>query len=424
MVRGKGNYNKYDTYIFFLIVSLVFGNIGGALMAVRVLAILLIPALLKKYKGCKDYIRNYFVFFVFFYAFCLLSILWTADRTEALKELIYFPIHFLLFAEILVFSRFAKNPLKTISVAWLLSTLLTLIVAVWEFSTNSHLSVASYIDDDELFNIGGILIERPYASVTFGNFNGYVVYLCFAMPFLYYYVLNNYKNTKKLIFSLIALFTSIFVIIANASRGGLLSLGIMAMLFFVMTKRNKYKLFILLVSTLLVVYFVIPRLESLFFVINAKSEDGGLLEDQGRIVIWMVALRVFSNYLFMGSGVGSIAAAMKAINPNTINITHNMFLEILVQYGIVFFLFFISYLLKLFRQSKKTEDRSIKILLYMALLALPIYSIIDSGYLLNPIVYVAFSCFTVYAYYDVIRLKESNKVNENPSDNCLKKLLQ
>ena len=41
----RNNHNKYDIYLLLLIVSTIFGGIGGALAAPRLLGILLIPQL-------------------------------------------------------------------------------------------------------------------------------------------------------------------------------------------------------------------------------------------------------------------------------------------------------------------------------------------------------------------------------------------
>lgn len=401
-MKRKRKINKYDAFIFVLIASLLFGCLGGALMLVRVLTILFIPVLIFKYRFCRDYVQKYSLVFILFYIFCLISLLWTADIKEAWKELVYYPVHLLLFLEILVFSRFAKNPLKSISTGWLIGVGLTLVVAVWEIVTSNHLPTSMFEAEDEVVRVGGISIERPFAAATFGNFNSYVVYICFAMPFLYYYILNNYRQVLKTILSTIILVSSIIVILVNASRGGLLTSAVMGAIFLLMTKKSKYKTLFVIALAVFAVIFIVPRMETLFLAMSLKSEGGGAFTDEGRIEIWMVSLEVLANYGFIGTGIGGMAAAIKAYNPSVINITHNMFLELLVQYGVLFFIFFMVYLFKLFLQARKQKNSSIKILLYMALLAMPIYSIIDSGYLLNPIIYTALASLTVFAYINKI----------------------
>lgn len=392
-MNKKRNYNRYDIFISILIASLIFGGIGGALVIVRVVSILLFPVLIVKFRYCKDFVMGFTSWFVVFYCFCLVSLLWTVDTEEAVKELVYYPVHFILFLEILVFSRFSKSPLNSISFSWVVGVGLTLIVAIWELITNEHLPLAL---EDEVLRVGGMIVDKPFASVTFGNYNGYVVYLCMAMPFIYYQILCIQQQKGKAIFSTFILLVTIVVLLVNASRGGIISLGIMGIIFLLMTKRSKYKLLLIIALIGFSVYFIIPNIDTLFLAMTLKNEGGGTFEDPARFEIWSVALNVFESYYYVGSGVGSIGTALKMFSPNIIPITHNMFLEILVQYGVFFFIVFLGYLISLYKKARKSDSKR-KIILYMALFALPIYSIIDSGYLLNPIIFTAFASLTVFA---------------------------
>ncbi len=395
------NFNKYDKYIFLLIVSLVFGGFGGSLMIVRVLSVLLLPALFLKINYCQDYASKYYKFFILFYAFCIMSFAWTPDKDQALKELLYYPVHFLIFLEIIVFSRFSRDPLKTISTSWLICVGITSIIAMWEITTSNHLALSKFEAEDVTLNVGGVISERPFAAVTFGNFNGYVAFLCFAMPFLFYYLMQNRGDVKNVLLSMSVFFATIVAILVDASRGGLLTILIMGLILFLMTKRSVYKVGLLLAVIAFIVYFILPNMDTMFVAMALKSEGGNLYTDESRFAIWSDGLKVLYNYIFVGSGVGSISAAMRRVTTG-ITITHNMFLEVLVQFGVVFFVVFMFYLLRLFKRGTITKDRNIKIMLYMALIALPIYSIIDSGYLLNPVIYAAFASLTVFAYIDKI----------------------
>ena len=401
MGKLSQKYNRYDIYIFLLIVSLVFGGFGGALMVVRVLAIILLPALISKMRYCKDYVNSYGKFFVIFYIFCLMSMLWTPDKSQGFKELLYYPVHFVVFLEILVFSRFANKPLNTISTGWLISAGITLVIAIWEITTSNHLALSKFEADDITLNVGGVISNRPFAAVTFGNFNGYVAYLCFAMPFIFYYLLQNGKDIKKVVISMAVFFAAIVTILVDASRGGLLSLLTMGVIFVFNTKRSIYKTGLILSVVLLVIYYIIPQMDTLFAAMSIKAEGSNLYSDESRFHIWADGLKVLYNTAFIGSGVGSISAAMRKVTTG-ITITHNMFLEILVQFGVVFFFAFMMYLLRLFMKTRRLNIKNVKTMIYMALISLPIYAIIDSGYLLNPAVYVAFAGLTVFAYINRI----------------------
>ena len=131
--------NKYDIYIFLLIATLCFGNIGGALQVTRVIGIALFPVLLNKWGGSRHYMQSLLTGVVIFMVFATFSLFWTPDRTEGVKELFYYTVHFAVFFEILVFTRLAKAPMRTMVSGWLVTVTLTLIVAVWEITTDNHL---------------------------------------------------------------------------------------------------------------------------------------------------------------------------------------------------------------------------------------------------------------------------------------------
>lgn len=391
-------YNKFDVFIYIIISSLIFGVMGGALMPVRIVGILLSPFLFFRINHCWFYVRKYVYVFLFFLFFCLISLLWTIDIEQASKELFYYPTHFLLFLEILVFPHFAKDPLKSISTSWVLGVGLTLIVALWEIYTGNHLSQSVFDAEDAVMNVGGQYMARPFASVTFGNFNGYVSYLCLAMPFIFYFILCNQKRALQIVVSAIILFITVAVMLVNASRGGLLTILIMAAVFLFMTKRSIYKTILVVAIIIFVVFFVLPQTETIFFAMSIKAQGDGLSSDNSRLEIWKNCLHIITDYVFVGSGIGSAIAALKNVDSSSTPLPHNMLLELLMQYGILFFVVFVVYLFKLMVRGIRSKDKNIKILLLMAIIAFPAYSIIDSRYLLRPDVFIAFACFTVYAY--------------------------
>ena len=128
-----------------------------------------------------------------------------------------------------------------------------------------------------------------------------------------------------------------------------------------------------------------------------------LVEDNSRINIWHDALRVFYDSYGIGSGVGSLSRSMGEVATQTFIATHNMLLELLVQYGCVIFFIVILFLYKLLKRAFVIRDKSRKFLLLLALFPLPIYLIIDSSYLLSPSLYIFVSSLYVFANYECIR---------------------
>lgn len=395
-------HNKYDIYILLLIVSTIFGTIGGALTAPRLLGILLIPKLFNIANREKlPYITTLRSWTVAFFIFASASLLWTPDKAEGLKELLYYSIHFLIFFEIIVFSRMAISPLRNISFGVILCIFLTSVVGFWELTTDNHLSYSAQ-DEAIASTMNGEVVVRYFAAVTFYNLNGYVTYLCLFFPFLLYGMTLDEKLIK--ILSVIAMLIAIVLILCNASRGGLLSIFICLFLFFLIATKSKSILFsiFLLISGLSLLLYKFG--DSILLIISMRTSEGGLFSDDSRFVIWANALNVFFDYVGIGCGIGGMREAMAKFANGGITITHNIFLEILCQYGLVFCLAFVKFLLNLLKNGKKSLDKKRSLLVKISVLSFPMTCIINSGYLLDPQLFIVLASIYVFANYERIRV--------------------
>lgn len=393
-------YNKYDIFIFVIIVSLIFGGYGDAFQVVRIIAIFMMPILLRKLPYCKDYTKTYVHVLGFFYLFAVVSIMWTGDQVEGLKALAYYPVHFLIFFEILAFSRYANKPLKSISLSWMIVVCLSLVIALWEIVTDNHLALSKFDSDLHMTN-GLDIVKIHFAAVTFGNYNGYVTFICFALPFLFYCLLCSDKWLKKLM-CLVPILLCLVVLLFNASRGGLLSFCIMSALYFIRTPKAVVKLVLLALFLMFLIPFIIENGSAMFDLIMMRAEDGGMFEDNVRSIIWGLCFKIVANTFGIGAGVMGTRTAMQALKA-PVTIPHNMVLEIMADFGVLFALIFVVYVFKLFYKAKNHSDNKIKTMLYMSILAMPFYLIIDSAYLLNAAYYSAFASITVFANINVIR---------------------
>lgn len=394
-------HNKYDIYILLLIVSTIFGGIGGALTAPRLLGLLLVSKLfgIVNRENLK-YLSSLRSWCVAFYVFALVSMLWTPDKVEGLKELVYYLVHFLIFFEVIVFSRKALSPLQFITIGFALCVLLTSLVGFWELTTDNHL-VYSALDEASESTMNGEVIIRNFAAVTFYNLNGYVTYLCFCLPFLLYGFSLEEKLQKRL--SFIALVIAIVLILCNASRGGMFTIVICLAVFFIMSQKNKSLIysFIVLIGGLL--YILYKYGDAILFILSMKLADGGATTDNARSEIWSNALKVLVEYCGFGCGIGGMFAAMKQFAKGGITVTHNVFLEVLCQYGVVFCLAFVFFLFKQFKTGLKLLDKKRRVLLTVALVSFPMTGIINSGYLLDPQLFIVLASIYVFANYEHIR---------------------
>lgn len=393
--------NKYDKFLIILLASLMFGSIGGALTIPRVVAILLFPYLAKGMRACGYYISRYKTFFTVFICWCVLSMVWTTDKMQGFKELCYHTVHFVYFFEILVFSKFANRPLQSIIFGWILSATVSAAIGLWEVTTGNHLSfVASFQDEKTSWNIGGgMTLDQNFARAAYGNYNSFVAYICFAFAFLLYSVFQKGQNTLVRVVSIGVSVALVSIVILNASRGGLLTIIVFFAVFILSKFKPKYTIPFAIVAIAL--YLLIANIldNPIFELISYRVSDGGLLNGSDRFEIWDCAWETYVRSAFIGTGVGSITASMLITNPNIIASPHNLFLEILVQYGFIFLFCYLSFLLGIFKKTLRVADRQRKVMLLACFIAMPFFSIIDSGYLLTPNLY-AF-CASIYVFANI-----------------------
>ena len=396
-------YNKYDIFVTILIVALIGGGSGGALEPIRWFSILFAPIALSLYSSSHDkHIMSYFRFFAFWYMYMILSLAWTSDFRRGLNELVYYPIHFMLFLEILLFSQKARNPIQSISLAWLVAFLLTSLVAIWEIRTDHHLSFAVQTEDS-VASVGFDSFYYRFASVTFGNYNTYNTFICYSIPFILYSFAIKYKISR--IFSFTALLLSAYIIITNASRGAIASLILMAFIYswmiFFRNRSIKSKLriiFIISITALFLLYNWFTISGHLLF----RMTYGDIGSDENRMVLWSTAISIFFNSFGFGAGVGSLTKSMAETGHI---VPHNAFLELLLQYGLIIFIVVIKFLLKIFRRFQHIKDLRIRGVGYCALIVLPLYLIIDSTYMLKPQLWVLIASLYVFSTY-----KNDNKL--------------
>lgn len=400
------NINKFDIFILLLSTCTCFGLVGGAFQVDRVLAILLLPWLINNMsKQGYSYAKQLLKVMALCYGYMLFSFLWTPDKSEGMKELVYYPVHFLLFVEMIVFARGARNPLKSLSRGWMIAVLLCSAVAYWEITTGNHLEMST--EHRESYNAGGgIILERFFASVTFGNYNSYVTFLCYSIPWIFYVIVSKGRSLVEQLLSVAALIMASIVIVINASRGGIVTIIIMSLVYYWISEKSKTKNVAIFVLVGVLIYSLFQYGDSYTAVLVARTYDGGLYTEESRFVIWNHALMAFSDTLGFGVGIGGMSAAMEKFAQGGLTVTHNMILEILLQYGIVIAFTVLVFLWKLFRKSMKLE-RCRKIVLMMTFIAMPVYTIINSTYLLYPHLYVFMA--TIYIFVNYEHIKRPNR---------------
>lgn len=390
--------NKYDIFLFLLVASLSLGSIGGAFQASRILTIVLSPFAIEKISSSFTKYKTLILWSLFFLIYCATSLLWTPDTSEGFKQIVYLFVHLLFFFEIIIFSRYAIRPLMYISNGWLFVVLFCSSIGVWELLSGNHLDIARERSDVD--NFSGVIITRYYSNSTFGNFNTFVTVLCFSMPWVFYRMDEGKLLIKFL--GIAAIIVSSVLALLNASRGGFVSIGLMFAVFVLLAKFNKLtKVFSLVIFVFAGV--IIFRLgDTMFATIMARASGGGLFDADARLEIWGNALKCIKDSSGLGVGVGGMEASMNKYAQGWINITHNLFLEIFVLYGFIFAFALVIFILRQLRKGLKLKG-SRKVSILMSIVAMPVYTIINSGYLGLPQLYALMATIYVFVNYEFLR---------------------
>lgn len=373
-------FDKYSTLIIALICCNITGVYGGAFMLSRIIAV---AASFYVFRNRLDLQINSYLklFFVVWLLISVFSLLWTPDISNGIKYCIYNYCSILLFMLLVLLYKKSNYSNTSLIKGWIFLFMLTIPIALYEFSSGSHLGV-SVTNDGTIMTETGQKELRTSASVTFGNLNTYVVVCVYCLPFILASILYK-KNIRSIAF--IALVFEIIVILINASRGGIICLSLSFMLFiYYAFKEGRINKFILLLGIGVLCILLAYYADILFAQIMGRLIDSSTTEDTSRIDIYNNCLTVLYSSFFLGSGIGGLEKALLTIAPAEIPAPHNMWLEFLSQYGLLSFIFFFVFIFKLLRKLYLGNDLNHFISVVFIVICFPLF-IINSAYLTFPL---------------------------------------
>jgi len=373
--------NKFDYLILLIILVGALGLLYSPLYPSRVLAIIISPYVIrlirKKEIHIPKYIKNFFLVWIFT---AIISLLWSYSRIDGVKALFYNYCNIILFFSIYVFAHKARKPFTSIYLGWIIWFLITSLFALYEFSTGNHLDNAVQDETAKITSLDGITVQRMFASVTYGNLNNYNVIVCYCVMFIMSAIAYFYNKIQLALWGLLLL--AVYIVMMNASRGAFLCLILSICIFlpYILKKNgNRLLMILLLIAS---VSFIILNSEMFLGQIFGRLSTSNIADDNTRINIWKNALKALEETLGLGVGMGGDTIALLKINPREISATHNMFLEFLLQFGIVPFIFFLKMIYCIIKKCIVSKDLYLKLLgLLMCVTLIPI-NIINSKYLL------------------------------------------
>jgi teichuronic acid biosynthesis protein TuaE len=375
--------NYYDKILILLIVSQVFGVVGGVARPTRIFVIIFIPAMIIFYikrKKVSATFRYELVFFLLWIIYGFMSLVWTPSPSTGLNELLYLLLNICTYLLVIYFASRASYPKESIILGWRIMFLLMVPIALIEITLNWHLPQNIYESEID-YILNGIVTTRNYASVTFGNLNGYNTVICYSIPFMLGNLLAK-ENKKLRILDWALLFIISFIVFTNSSKGTYL-VWIISIIIFVAYYLNYkgrskgYLIFMGMVFIFLYYFYFsfsysvgISRLGSIFNTRNYRS----VLIEKG------IDALVQSRYL--GTGAGSIQQVMGQKYMLAVTSVHNLFIEIGAQYGLLILIMFFGLLVRIFLRSIRS-DSAVKMnyIIFTSLSLLPIIVAINSSYL-------------------------------------------
>lgn len=389
----------YDIILYGLITLLVFGLIGNGAQPVRLFTLALSPFMIidaiKRPHPSLHYYR-FECFFLLFWLLWAISFLYKAeDMEESVKHTIYLFIHILGFLEVLWAANKAKDPQQAIKYGWLSVILFSIPIAVYEFLTDFHLPM-SIQDTGTTMVFSGIHVDRPFASVTFGNLNSYNTVLCWALPSLF--MLNLYPRSKwEQTMGLVLMGMAALIIVANASRGAILCLILMLGTYiysYYRMGRNRTLLTIILVTGIGLFVFYLGEL---FIMILERFSDQGVSDD-GRVENLEKGFQAFLDSYGLGIGIGNYGPIMGNVYRVLYAAPHNLFLEVLVCFGLLNAIGFVGMFIHVIRTSLKTGISFNRDMLLFCTAAIIFAGIIDSNYIMKATTWMFIA--TTYVYTD------------------------
>jgi len=221
------------------------------------------------------------------------------------------------------------------------------------------------------------------------------------------YTFNEKAPKLFKILLLITMGLTITVLILNASRGALLAVSV-SCLYIILTNKSssfKTKVFILLLITIFIFYLFS---QGYFELLEYRMENRDLLEGNGRTEIWT---RKINAYLMLHPvkqifGIGNVAGMNLGFS--YLRGFHNDFIGILVCYGIVGLIMYISILLDLYICSSNKKV-AMAILLYIMVTGFTVEPISGGHLIIGSLILYSY-CATKEKTIDKLKLNRNEYI--------------
>ena len=284
-------------------------------------------------------------YFFLIWIFFIIASGWRAEKAGVWMSYVLWSVTALLLQQIL-FSGLNKKTFDVIIEAFVGSLFLHLLMGLYEITTHRY-----------IFEIGPVNEIESYGNVAIGmfyNLNDYATFVMTMFPFSVYKFFNQKGIFKRLYYGTVV-GLSVYLLIKSGSRAVVLALVFVSFfscyLFFRKYLDNKLK-YVCIAFGLALLPFVFFTAQSYimtflrFNMVNANASN-----DIARINLIRNGLYFLKETYGLGVGAGNLYLwlAERSIYPiGHLRFIHNWYLEILVTFGVLFFIIYMAFHSKVF----------------------------------------------------------------------------
>lgn len=349
--------NSNKSYIFFLRVYLLalplgamsIGAIGSALKLIA-----LIPVFLAFTRLGRVYIslpmKHYFMYILI----CGISVLYSLNITPAWNKFSSLLLLFLLVTSACCF-KYSKSDIAQIKIALIWSSRISCLLCLL---FNNFVEGRLYFQNDRFS-------EDP---------NYFCAYLAFGAIFAIEKLISGEKLKNKL-FAVIEVAIYLTVALLSGSRGGTIALLFGIVIYILFANRNVINMQTVMIVAVLSISLYIGTTflsEDILsrFTLQSIQDTGGT----GRAMIWEKAFIMFekSNIFrkIFGQGIGNTIAAWSHYGIYEYHVCHNMFIESLVEIGLIGVLTYVSMIFSFFKIAFRKQKYAFGVMGVMFFLSL------------------------------------------------------
>lgn len=297
-------------------------------------------------------VKRYFVFFILWFGWAVLSLLWCDNRTDGLSNVYYLFTGLCLIGFTTVYVK--ENDVKLLLFIFIVVYTVVLAVGLWESATGWHLATA-----------GDIAYSKIPRGV-FKNPNDLATYLVLYLPLLYVTARHCLGRvlTAPLAVVLVALMgIGVYLIVNTGSRANMLALAPAAAAAVVLyLVRGRFKALRNLLAVVLLLSFIYigvaatnPKISywckrqyriARHHLVSLEHVGG---ESSARIILFKNSLEELKSHNLMGVGAGNAEEHMKKYRTDDFLLLalHNWWLELLINYGVFIFILYLAFYFKL-----------------------------------------------------------------------------